>query len=152
VDSVNIRIYNIDKYRNYLQRDISQYIDLLEDYTELFSLGLYNVVFVESEVIKKLNRKYRDKKNSTDVLTFPIKQENVIGEIYISMSDIEENLQDTSHDLLFEETLRMVIHGMLHLQGYEHESYLEWDSNNSSEEKIFKLQEKILKELMQSAA
>jgi probable rRNA maturation factor len=92
-----------------------------------------SVAFVSPEVIKKLNRKYRKKNKITDVLSFSesknqkkelkIKKtgESVsLGEIIICPQEINKNAKKFKSR--FEKELyRVLIHGILHLLGYDHE-------------------------------
>ncbi len=92
-----------------------------------------NLVFVEKEEIKRLNRDFRGVDEVTDVLAFGPYDD--IGEIYVYPYFNEGSIT--------KENIRVVIHGILHLLGYDHEEY--FDSENPQEE-MFILQEKYLKD------
>ncbi len=81
-----------------------------------------NVACVERSTMRKLNKKYRDKSSSTDILSFPLS--NRSGEIVFSMKDVEKQAplfkRGTSNFLAF-----LFIHGLLHLKGYAHGSRME---------------------------
>lgn len=95
-----------------------------------------NIVFLGEKEIQELNKDLRKKNEVTDVLSLKISDE--IAEIYISPEYIKKNSKD------FEtEVIRMIIHGILHIKGYEHKGY--FDEENIEEE-MFALQEKYLKE------
>jgi len=67
--------------------------------------------------IKELNRRYRKKDKATDVLSFLYDQG---GEIVICPEKVKENAK--KYGLSFkEELVRCLVHGMLHLSGYDHE-------------------------------
>jgi probable rRNA maturation factor len=67
--------------------------------------------------IRELNKRYRGKNRATDVLAFP---GNGLGEIVICLREIKKNAKRFS--LTFEKELtRVLIHGILHLLGYNHE-------------------------------
>ena len=76
-----------------------------------------SVAFVESSEIKKLNRKFRNKNEPTDILSFPLS--NKSGEIVLCMTEIAKQSplfgRTTANFLRF-----LFIHGLLHLKGYEH--------------------------------
>lgn len=95
-----------------------------------------NLVFVSENEIQKLNKDFRDKNELTDVLSFKLSDE--ISEIYLCSEYIKKNSEDFEKEIV-----RMIIHGVLHIKGYEHEGYFEGDDIN---EKMFQLQEKYLKE------
>lgn len=79
----------------------------------------YELTFniVSSEEIKKLNKQYRDKNVSTDILSFPIDDNN--GEIYMSFDDCEKMRHEFDRD--FDNFIAFLfIHGCTHLIGYDH--------------------------------
>lgn len=86
-----------------------------------------SAVFIGEEEMAEINQKYRNKKGATDILSFP--QDgfglegtdiNFIGEIIICPLKIKNQakLAGVSYD---EEMARVLIHGTLHLLGYDHE-------------------------------
>ncbi len=99
-----------------------------------------NIVIADIETITKLNKEFRKVEGPTDVLAFPLKK-SVEGEIWICPEKIRQNAEN--NDVSFEkELLRIVIHGLLHLAGYDHEKYFE--EKEKQEEEMFQLQERIL--------
>jgi len=95
-------------------------------------LGL---VIADDDTLRELNRSYRGVDNTTDVLAFAFSQpgneggEHFItppdktlhlGEIFISYRQAERQAEEQHHPLKRELSL-LVIHGVLHLLGYEHE-------------------------------
>jgi len=69
--------------------------------------------------IRKLNRGYRGKDKPTDVLSFEFGDEDLLGEIYISLQ--RAKVQARAYGLTYEEELRrLLVHGLLHLMGYDH--------------------------------
>ncbi len=94
-----------------------------------------NVVFVDVQEIKRLNEEFRGVDEVTDVLSFGPYGD--LGEVYIYSEFFE------SHEEFFsEQVIRTVIHGILHICGYDHEGYC--DENNDKEE-MYILQEEYLK-------
>ena len=85
--------------------------------------GDFNVIFVDSATIKKLNRQYLGHRGTTDVIAFSYDADAmnfdvIFGEVYISIP--EARLNARRHSVAFaEEVLRLVIHGTLHLLGYD---------------------------------
>jgi len=85
------------------------------------------IVFVGDEAIKKLNRHFRGKNYATDVLSFPSKAEpfevengSQLGEVVISVQ--RAATQAKENGLSFSDEVRqLVLHGLLHLCGYDHE-------------------------------
>ena len=89
--------------------------------------GELNVIFVEAKRIQELNNTYLGKNEPTDVLAFPIdSQKSTIGETPTLLGDVvicpakaKENAsaQKKNHD---EEIALLVLHGILHILGYDH--------------------------------
>ena len=109
-----------------------------QGYKEIFKgskLENINVVFVQSKYIQNLNKQYRGIDLVTDVLSFNISSGD--GEIYICPAYVYESFKGSDFE---EEILRLIIHGTLHILGYNHKGSL----NDSSKEEMFKLQEYLI--------
>ncbi|MBA4371249.1 MAG: rRNA maturation RNase YbeY [Thermodesulfovibrio sp.] len=85
-----------------------------------------SVVFVGDAAMRRLNRQYRGLDKTTDVLSFPLCESGLpaagepLGDIVISVP--RAAAQAASYDVSFrEELLRLLLHGLLHLLGYDHE-------------------------------
>jgi probable rRNA maturation factor len=94
-----------------------------------------SIAIVDSSEIKKLNDKYRKKNKPTDVLSFG-KIGEEISEIVICPEVVEKNGNDFKKEMA-----EVVIHGMLHLLGHDHEK------KKSEAETMFKKQEKYLSKI-----
>lgn len=101
-----------------------------------------NVVFVNSKYIKGLNKEYRGIDKVTDVLSFSINEEALLGEIYICPEYVEKEIEFPFE----EEIVRLIIHGILHLLGYDHT--VELNENTKISEEMFVKQEKILQNVI----
>ena len=78
-----------------------------------------SIALVGQGRIRELNKRYRGKNRATDVLAFPNK-ETGLGEIVICLREVKKNAKKFSST--FEKELaRVLIHGILHLLGYDHE-------------------------------
>jgi probable rRNA maturation factor len=89
------------------------------------ALGLvdpsFSVVFIRDKDIRRYNRDYRGLDKPTDVLSFP-GENGYLGDILIS-SETAYNQALKSNKLTFETNVqRLVLHGLLHLMGYDHET------------------------------
>jgi probable rRNA maturation factor len=81
----------------------------------------FSVVFVTDDIIRRYNRDYRGFDKSTDVLSFS-GDDDYLGDILIS-SETAYNQARNSKTLSFETNIRrLLLHGLLHLMGYDHES------------------------------
>ena len=108
--------------------------------------SIFSIVFVDEETIQDLNRKYRNIDKVTDVLSFAFEDIDKVeynkcrflGEIYICIPRMKEQAIDYGHsedrELGF-----LVVHGLLHLLGYDH-------MNIEDEKVMFSKQELILNE------
>ena len=85
------------------------------------------VVFVSDKKIRELNKTFRGKNSATDVLSFPFEadefetDENNLGDIVISVEQAERQAQENRLDLETE-IKQLILHGILHLCGYDHET------------------------------
>jgi probable rRNA maturation factor len=83
--------------------------------------GLVNVVVTTNSEMKRLNGQFRGKNEPTDVLSFPSGEMGGLdGEIAISHEIAKENASRLGHSIA-EEIKILILHGMLHLAGYDHE-------------------------------
>ena len=86
------------------------------------------IAFVSDRAMRELNRMWRGKRVTTDVLSFPAEQSEFekaagssLGDIVISTEQAARQAKD--HGLSFEnEVAQLIVHGLLHLSGYDHET------------------------------
>lgn len=110
-----------------------------------------SVTFVDNERIRELNAEFRGIDRETDVLSFPIGDEEgfevdpdndaiILGDIVISLEKAREQAEEYSHSFK-RELAFLITHSLFHLLGYDH-------VNGGEEEKImFEKQEKVLEKL-----
>jgi len=76
-----------------------------------------NYVFCSDKFLHKMNVDYLGHDTLTDIITFPINDDPIQSDIFISIDRVGENALDRS--LSFDEELhRVMVHGLLHLLGY----------------------------------
>lgn len=107
-----------------------------------------NIVFASNKKIQSLNKKYRNKDKPTNVLSFPAYDPKDIypagfniplGDIVLSLPTIKREAKEQGKT--FDDHLRhLVIHGLLHLVGYDHE-------NDKDAKKMETLEISILKQM-----
>lgn len=96
------------------------------------------IVFLDVGPARKLNRQYRGRDYATDVLSF--QNEEPLGDLVLCPQVLERQARE--HGLAFREELGyMVIHGVLHLLGYDHEE------NARDAERMYALQDAIFEKL-----
>lgn len=101
-----------------------------------------SLLFVNDERIRQLNLRYRGIDRATDILSFPAGEEKfryprneVLGDIVISLPAVMR--QSRERNLTFYEELdSLLIHGILHLFGYTHESENEFRKMRRKERQI----------------
>ena len=116
-----------------------------------------SISFVCNEEMRSLNKEYRNIDKETDVLSFPlvefieeelntededaeyIEEEIALGDIVISMEKAVEQSEEYGHSFK-RELAFLLVHGMLHLLGYDHDE-------EASEGEMFDKQEEILKNM-----
>ena len=77
-----------------------------------------SIALVDDDTMRNLNRQFRHKNKTTDVLTFPGEES---CEIVISVDQARRQARDEKHSLATE--LRyLLVHGLLHALGYDHET------------------------------
>ena len=107
-----------------------------------------SLAFVGKEEIRRLNKKFRKKNKPTDVLAFgenskfqiPNSKSGYLGEIIICPDVVKENAKKYGVSAK-SETLKVFVHGILHLCGYDHEkSEKEAEIMSKKQEKYLKLE------------
>lgn len=81
------------------------------------------VRFVDADEGRALNREYRGKDYATNVLTFPYteSEDEPTSADIVLCSDVLQKEADEQHKTLQEHAAHLVVHGVLHAQGYDHE-------------------------------
>ncbi|WP_123927703.1 rRNA maturation RNase YbeY [Thermodesulfitimonas autotrophica] len=104
------------------------------------------ITFVDDAAIKMLNYRYRGKDEPTDVLSFAMNetvQEGerevlLLGDVVISLETAARWAIEEGRDL-HQEVAQLVVHGALHLLGYDHETAAEAARMKAQEEEILRL-------------
>lgn len=147
----------VDKTETLSEQLLNMTQDLLDFSAKELSLAddtEMSVTFVNNQEIQEINREYRDKDRATDVISFAIEDDSSdelanlvseamldefprnLGDIFVSIDKANEQAKEYGHS--FERELGfLIVHGFLHLNGYDH--MIEED-----EKEMFKLQRKIL--------
>jgi probable rRNA maturation factor len=76
--------------------------------------GELSITFIDDAEMRKMNKKYANKDNTTDVLSFGFDIPEMLGDIYISLPQAERQKVGS----LLSELKLLTVHGMLHLAGY----------------------------------
>jgi rRNA maturation RNase YbeY len=82
------------------------------------SLGEICIVFCDDEYLKKINVKHLNHDYYTDIITFDYSKDNEIsGDLFISIDRVKENAKTNNVEFM-NELCRVIIHGVLHLCGF----------------------------------
>lgn len=98
------------------------------------------VVFLDLEPARELNLRYRQKNYATDVLSFDGSSSEELGELVLCPQVLK--VQAREHGLTYQQELTyMVLHGILHLLGYDHEK------SKRQEKVMFAIQDEIFEKI-----
>ena len=149
---VNVILNNIiwKKYLKNPHSFIDKKVKLLNKKNKLYEKNtlIFSLILSEVTEIKKLNKRFRKKNKSTDVLSFPFDEKNQLNnrikrEKEIYLGDIIVNLgkiKNKSNKIKFQEELnKLWIHGLLHLLGYDHKSDKKYLQMQKLENQFFHL-------------
>lgn len=99
-----------------------------------------SIIFVDDEKIKELNQKFLGHNYVTDVISFDLSDDNIIlGEVYICYPQAERQAKEYGVSVE-DEILRLAIHGVLHLLGFE-------DDTEEKRKEMNKLEDMFLKKI-----
>jgi probable rRNA maturation factor len=114
------RLMDCERWRNFAEKVLEK-------------IGVSNegatIAFVSDRVMRDLNCRFRGRDSTTDVLSFPSEQDEfekvaeaaTLGDVVVSVARAEA--QSAEHGLEFEEEVaQLILHGLLHLRGYDHET------------------------------
>ena len=108
------------------RRTLGRFLAQAQDAAKLS--GQVTVLLTTDATIRDLNRRFRGKDEATDVLSFPAKPlqntkpvERVAGDVAISVETARKQAAEQGHALGVELRV-LILHGLLHLAGYDHET------------------------------
>ena len=87
--------------------------------TEKYKDAEVSITLTGDREIHKLNREYRGMDKPTNVLSFELGDDVLLGDIYISLDTVKREARDANISVE-EHTAHMIVHGVLHLLGYDH--------------------------------
>ncbi|MEO0234820.1 MAG: rRNA maturation RNase YbeY [candidate division WOR-3 bacterium] len=131
---------NIYKKPKKVKKNVKELKLWIEDVLLLNGLTgfIVNFIFVDEHEIRMMNKKYRRIDKPTDVISFSLVEGkftkysyNMLGDVYICVEQIKP---DTEKDIL-----RRMIHGVLHLVGYDHKRENDYKKFIELEEKYLSL-------------
>jgi rRNA maturation RNase YbeY len=129
---MNIRFYNEDvNYNLVSKRKIRLWLSQVM-MQEQKNGGEISCIFCSDDYLLTLNNQYLNASYLTDVITFDYTENELVsGDIFISIDRVKENAK-LYKQICFQEMLRVILHGVLHLCGYK----------DKTEKEIQKMREK----------
>ena len=133
--------YGCDFDYSYLDKVINKTLEM-----EGVSASNFSIVFIDDEKMHELNKTYRGIDSTTDVLSFAFEDNNKLcynirqlGEIFVSIPKMQAQASEYGHSET-RELAFLVVHGLLHLLGYDH------TKGEEEEKEMFEKQELVLNE------
>ena len=130
--------FNIPKT---LSRDYcTRALEALEKVVKKPQQGIINLIVIDPAEMAEMNKQFRGKEGPTDILTFSyyspeLTASDVVGEIYLCLEKIKLYAEEAGKT--YKEQLEyIIIHGLTHLMGYDHESNTDWQEMERVEKKI----------------
>ncbi len=126
----DFKLSSLDDYTHWINRVIK---------SEDALLGNINYIFCEDKYLLKINQKHLNHNAFTDIITFDYSDGQVVcGDIFISTERVKDNARIFSKTFR-EELLRVMVHGILHLLGYNDKTSEEVIVMRNKEEEKIKL-------------
>jgi probable rRNA maturation factor len=131
-------------YRKFVEASIvEQSVITALEYLEITDEIEINIAIKSDRALRKLNKQYREIDSSTDVLSFPADEIDpetnlrLLGDVIIAFPVVRQQAEDANVPVEQELQL-LVVHGLLHLLGYDHEI-------DSDKDKMWTIQRAILR-------
>lgn len=145
---MEILIKNQQKIRKLNQRKIKRIIKKVLQLLKVDEKTEISVLFTDDKFIRSLNNKYRGIDKPTDVLSFSLQEgaikstevenDKLLGDIIISVETAQRQADTLNHSIERELTV-LLIHGLLHLSGYDHEKDKDYKIMREKEREILKI-------------
>ena len=129
---------------SYSQKTLDEITCFISKQVEIKQNGTLNIVFLDPQGIQKLNKEYRKIDTATDVLSFhyfddfsELAETDIAGELVFCEEKIIS--QWAEYGLWTEkEFYKLVIHSVLHVLGFDHETDAEYEEMREIEERVWK--------------
>jgi len=131
-EDISFQLNNEDVYSKWIHQVIQKENNQLES---------LNYIFCSDQYLLKINKDFLEHDFFTDIITFnQADSPNIIeGEVFISIDRVRENAVSLKKDFK-EELSRVMIHGVLHLVGYDDKSDIQKEQMREKEEACLSLQ------------
>jgi rRNA maturation RNase YbeY len=103
-------------------------------------LGDLSYVFCNDDFLLEMNKKHLNHNYYTDIISFNYNDKNSLsGEFFISYDRVIDNAKNFSEGIVWDELCRVMIHGLLHLAGFDDKTDQEVKLMRKAEDKCLKL-------------
>lgn len=107
-EEIETPAFDQDSFRSWLEKVAK---------TEDRAVENISYVFCSDDYLLEINKEHLNHDYYTDIITFPLNDDPIVSDIYISVDRVKENAQN--FDVPFEKELkRVLVHGLLHMLGY----------------------------------
>ena len=145
---MEILIKNQQKIIKINQRKTKRIIKKVLQHLKVDEKTEISVLFTDDNFIRSLNNRYRGIDKPTDVLSFSLQEgavkspeiesNKLLGDIIISVEIAQKQADNLNHSIEKELTV-LLIHGLLHLTGYDHEEDKDYKIMREKESKMLKI-------------
>ena len=145
---MEILVKNQQKIIKLNQKKIEGKIKKVLQYLKVDEETEISVLFTDDKFIRSLNNKYRGIDKPTDVLSFSLQEgaikspevesNKLLGDIIISAETAQRQADNLNHSLEKELTV-LLIHGLLHLTGHDHEKGKDYKIMREKESEMLKI-------------
>lgn len=140
---MDIEVFNETKENIEELEGLKDFLYKIAEYEKLDNV-IFNVIIVDNEKIRKINKEYRNIDRETDVISFALEDDKtynrtdfrILGDIYISIDKARSQAKEYGHSLK-RELYFLSVHGFFHLLGYDHQT-------KEDEEVMFAKQKEVL--------
>jgi len=122
------------RWENRALRELARILDAAVDRSDLYALAWRNKIqslpwtlsvrFTDTPEMTRINHRWRGKKSPTDILSFPapevFRDQGMLGELVVCLPVLQAQARETGHSPS-EELRVLLVHGVLHLLGLDHE-------------------------------
>jgi probable rRNA maturation factor len=98
--------------------------------------GEISIVLADDDFVQNLNKQYRGKNKPTNVLSFP-NEDEPLGDVILAFETVAREAEEQGKTFR-DHAAHLIVHGILHLMGYDHEDEGEADKMEAREAKILK--------------
>lgn len=97
-----------------------------------------SLVLADDAFVQDLNKTYRHKDKPTNVLSFPQDEDSMLGDIVLAYETIAREAKEQDKSFL-DHSIHLVIHGLLHLLGHDHENDAEAEDMEAIEIRVLNI-------------